>query len=138
MNKLKKFLWFSCGLLCLGIAYIGLVTPGIPWSTPSLGAAYCFAHSNERWHSWIMNHKLFGPFITNWQTGRVFPTVGKWFMLITMDISLITIWFTTGNVWLTGGVALLMAMVIVWAWKFPGSVEESRSRQARGDKLGWF
>jgi hypothetical protein len=59
-------------------------------------------------------------------------------MLLTMDVSLITIWFTTQNIWLTGSVALLMALVVVWAWKFPGSVVESERRIKSGEKLGWF
>ena len=56
MDKIKKYLWFTAGILCLGIAYIGIVVPGIPWSTPSLGAAYCFARSSERFHNYMLNH----------------------------------------------------------------------------------
>ena len=86
----------------------------------------------------MLNHRLFGPFIQNWRKGRVFPTVGKIFMVITMDISLLTIWFSTGDFWLTMGVGLLMAIVIVMLWRYPGSVQESERRQAVGEKLGWF
>ena len=138
MEKFKKALWFSLGIVLLGIAYIGVITPGIPWSTPSVGAAYCFAKSNDRWHNWLMNHRLFGPFLQNWSQKRVFPTKGKWAMVITMDISLITLWFTTGNFWICGGVALLMAAGAVWAWRYPGSVQEYESRVSRGTKIGWL
>jgi uncharacterized membrane protein YbaN (DUF454 family) len=77
MNKIKRMMWFSLGLVFLGIAYIGLITPGIPWSTPSVAAAWCFAKSNERWHKWLMNHKIFGPFLVNWTQKRIFPRAGK-------------------------------------------------------------
>jgi uncharacterized membrane protein YbaN (DUF454 family) len=138
MENWRKTLWFTLGLILLGIAYIGVITPGIPWSTPSVGAAYCFAKSNDRWHNWLMNHKFFGPFLQNWTTKRVFPTKGKWAMVITMDISLITLWFTTGNVLLCLGVAMLMAAGAVWAWRYPSSVAEYDSRVANNQKIGWL
>ena len=138
MEKIKKALWFTLGMICLGIAYIGVIAPGIPWSTPTVGAAYCFAKSNKKWHDWIMNHKLFGPFLRNWSEKRVFPTAGKWAMVITMDCSLIMLWFTTGNYWLVVGIAMMMLLVAIWAWRYPGSVDEWQRRASEGLKIGWF
>tara|TARA_R110000868_G_scaffold9620_2_gene47523 strand:+ start:3966 stop:4385 length:420 start_codon:yes stop_codon:yes gene_type:complete len=138
MNKIKRMMWFSLGLVLLGISYVGVIVPGIPWSTPAVGAAYCFAKSNDRWHKWLMNHKFFGPFLQNWVQKRVFPAKGKWAMLITMDISLITLWFTTGNFWLCAGVSMLMVVGAVWAWRYPSSVAAYEERLARGLKIGWL
>lgn len=138
MDKIKKIFWMTLGFIFLGIAYIGLVTPGIPWSTPTVIAAFCFAKGSKKWHDWIMNHKLFGPFLRNWSEKRVFPTVGKWAMFITMDISLIIIWFTTGSWKMVLGIGLIMMLVAFWAWKYPGSVEEYEKRRLEGRKIGWF
>lgn len=138
MNKIKKAFWFTLGMLLLGVAYIGVVTPGIPWSTPTVGAAYCFAKSSERWHNWIMNHRLFGPFLRNWAEKRVFPAYAKWGMVITMDISLIVLWVTTQNWKLVLGVAIGMSLCALWALRYPSSVEEHDARKASGKKIGWF
>jgi uncharacterized membrane protein YbaN (DUF454 family) len=138
MYKIKKALWFTLGMLLLGVAYIGVVTPGIPWSTPTVGAAYCFAKSSDRWHNFLMNHPLFGPFLRNWSEKRVFPTYGKWAMVITMDVSLIILWFTTYNWKLVGGVAIGMALCAVWALRYPSTPEEYEERKAAGKKIGWF
>ena len=138
MHKIKKAIWFTLGMLLLGVAYIGVVTPGIPWSTPTVGAAYCFAKSSERWHNFLMNHPLFGPFLRNWSEKRVFPTYGKWAMVITMDVSLIILWFTTYNWKLVGGVAIGMALCAIWALRYPSSVEEYALRKQQGRKIGWF
>jgi uncharacterized membrane protein YbaN (DUF454 family) len=138
MDKIKRAIWFALGMICLGIAYIGVITPGIPWSTPTVGAAYCFAKSNKKWHDWIMNHPLFGPFLRNWSEKRVFPTYGKWAMVITMDVSLIILWFTTYNWKLVLGVGLGMALCAVWALRYPSSPEEYDARKAAGKKIGWF
>jgi len=138
MYKIKKALWFTLGMLLLGIAYIGVVTPGIPWSTPTVGAAYCFAKSSDRWHNFLMNHPLFGPFLRNWSEKRVFPSAGKWAMVITMDVSLLILWFTTYNWKLVGGVAIGMALCAIWALRYPSSVEEYELRKQQGLKIGWF
>jgi uncharacterized membrane protein YbaN (DUF454 family) len=138
MGNIKKAIWFTLGIICLAIAYVGLVTPGIPWSTPTVAAAFCFAKSSKRWHDWIMNHRLFGPFLTNWRDKRVFPTKGKWAMVITMDISLVILWITTGNWKLVLGIGLMMLLVSIWAFRFPGSVEEWQKRRELGQKIGWF
>jgi len=138
MEKIKKALWFTAGILFLGIAYIGIIVPGIPWSTPSLIATYCFARSSKKFHDYMMNHKLFGPFIRDWQAGSVFPTRGKWFMFISMDVSLVIFWFATQNWKATMGMGIFFALIILWASRLPGSLEEAERRKEAGQKLGWF
>ncbi len=135
---MKKILWTSLGFLSLGMAYIGVVTPGIPYSPFVVFAAYCFSKGSERMHRWIYNHKIFGPFLTNWNTKRVFPTKMKFFMLAMMSLSLILMF--TGGVKPIGiiSTAVFMALVAIWAWRFPGSVEEHQRRIDNGEKVGWL
>ena len=136
--NLKKSLWFSLGCLLLVIAFIGVYLPGLPWSTPAVGAAFCFAKSSERMHNWIMNHKLFGPFLTNWAEKRVFPTKFKYAMVLTMMSSIAIMWFTTGNIkammW-TGG---FMVLVAIWGWRYPGSLDEHERIIKDGQKIAWL
>jgi uncharacterized membrane protein YbaN (DUF454 family) len=135
--ELKKLFWNCLGFLSLGMAYIGVITPGIPYSCFIVFAAYCFSKGNERMHRWLYNHKLFGPFLTNWGQKRVFPQKMKYFMLAMMSSSLIIMSFTVPlrGVVYTG---IFMFVVAVWAWRFPGSVEEHDKRISNGKKIGWF
>ena len=89
-------------------------------------------------HRWLYNHKLFGPFLTNWGEKRVFPQKMKYFRLVMMSISL-GIMFSTG-VKPIGiiSTAVFMAMVAVWAWRFPASVEEYDRRILNNEKIGWL
>ena len=128
----------SAGFLFLGIAYIGVLVPGIPWSTPSLIAAYCFGKSSERFHNYMMNHKLFGPFIKNWKDGRVYPNKVKWIMFICMDASLVIMWFATQNWKAVLGMGVFFALILLWASRYPGTKEESDRRKAAGEKIGWL
>lgn len=137
-DKIKKVIWFSFGIIFLGIAYIGVIVPGIPWSTPSIIAAYCFAQSSEKFHNYMLNHKLFGPFIRNWRDNRVYPTYAKWAMFAVMDISLISMWFATHNTKAIIGMAITFTAILIWASRYPGSKEESERRMLIGKKLGWI
>ena len=137
IHPVKRFLWKILGFISLGMAYVGLITPGIPYSCFIVFAAYCFAKGSPRMHAWLYNHKIFGPFLTNWGEKRVFPTKMKFFMLAMMSTSLIIMSFTVPvrGVVYTG---IFMLFVAVWAWRFPGSVEEHDARIAEGRKIGWF
>ena len=137
IHSVKRFLWKILGFCSLGMAYVGLITPGIPYSCFVVFAAYCFAKGSPKMHAWLYNHKIFGPFLTNWGEKRVFPTKMKFFMLAMMSSSLIIMSFTVPvkGVVYTG---IFMFVVAVWAWRFPGSVEEHDNRIAEGRKIGWF
>ena len=134
---MKKLFWNVLGFISLGLAYIGVVTPGIPYSPFVVFAAYCFSKGSERMHKWIYNHKLFGPFLTNWGEKRVFPQKMKYFMLAMMSTSLIIMSFTVPvkGVVYTG---IFMVFVAVWAWRYPSSVAEHDLRIQQGKKIGWF
>ena len=136
--SIRKMFWLVLGFLSLGMAYIGVVVPGIPFSIFLVFAAYCFAKSSKRMHDWLYNHKYFGPFLTNWVQKRVFPTKGKYAMVLVMASSLAFLWFSTGNIkavlW-SGG---FMALVAIWAWRYPGTVQEHGDRLAQGKKIGWI
>ena len=136
--KIKKALWFTAGIIFLGIAYLGTIVPGLPWSTPALIATWCFSKSSERFHNYMLNHKLFGPVIKNWGEGRVFPTMAKWAMFLSMDMSLVIMWFATHNIKAIIGMSIFFALIIFWASRFPGSRAESERRKAAGEKVGWF
>ncbi len=138
MLNFKKLFWNILGFLSLGMAYIGIVTPGIPYSIFVVFAAYCFSKGSERMHRWIYNHKIFGPFLTNWNQKRVFPQKMKYFMLAMMSLSLVLMW--TGGVKPIGVIstAVFMALVAVWAWRFPSSVEEWQRRKDNNEKIGWL
>ena len=138
LTNIKKFLYFALGCLCMVMAYIGVITPGIPYSPFVVAAAFCFARSSERAHRWIMNHRIFGPFLTNWSEKRVFPEKMKYLMIAMMTLSLALM--TVSGVKPIGIIStgIFMLLVAVWAWRYPSSVEEHDARILTGRKIGWF
>jgi len=136
--NIKKLAWMGLGFLSLGVAYIGVVMPGIPFSIPAVFAAYCFAKSSEKMHNWLYNHKLFGPFLTNWEQKKVFPLKAKYAMVGFMTFALILMWFTTGNVKAMLYSGSFMALGAWWGWQYPSSPEEYDQRIKDGKKIGLF
>ena len=62
-----RFFWLLLGLLCVGLAIAGAILPLLPTTPFLLLATYAFARSSKRLHAWLINHKLFGKLIRNWQ-----------------------------------------------------------------------
>ena len=138
VDNMKKLFWNTAGFISLGLAYVGVITPGMPYSIFVVFAAYCFSKGSERMHKWIYNHKLFGPFLTNWGEKRVFPQKMKYFMLAMMSSSLIIMWLTAVPVRGIIYTAAFMSLVAIWAWRFPSSVEEHERRKQNNEKIGWL
>lgn len=133
--NIKKYLWMGLGFLSLGMAYVGVVVPGIPFSVFLVFAAYCFTKSSKRMHDWIYNHKVFGPFLSNWQEKRIFPTKLKYVMVLTMLSSLAIMWYTVQNLTLVIATGIIMAMVAIWGFRYPGSEAEWQRRKDAGEKI---
>jgi uncharacterized membrane protein YbaN (DUF454 family) len=85
-----------------------------------------------------MNHRIFGPFLTNWSTKRVFPQRMKYLMIAMMSLSLVLM--TVSGVKPIGilSTGIFMLLVAVWAWRYPSTVDEHDQRVANGKKIGWF
>jgi uncharacterized membrane protein YbaN (DUF454 family) len=121
---MKKYMWMAAGFVCLAMVYVGLVVPGIPFSIFLVGAAYCFSKSSDRMHNWIYSHKIFGPFLTNWSEKRIFPTKMKYMMVAMMSTTVLATWLLTASINITIYSSLAMIAVALWAWRYPGSLEE--------------
>lgn len=137
-SRIKRILWYTTGMISLGLAYIGFVTPGIPFSVFLVFSAYCFSKSSQKMHDWIYNHKHFGPFLTNWIEKKVFPLRFKYAMLLVMSSSIFFMGLTPISNFGIMSSAAFMGLVAIWAWRYPGSVEEYEQRLSKGKRIGWL
>lgn len=76
-GPLRWFL-FLAGWLFVGLAVAGVVLPVLPTTPFLLLAAACFSRSSERFHAWLMDNRLFGPLIRDWQEHRAIRTRARW------------------------------------------------------------
>lgn len=124
-------MWYTLGILSLGMAYIGVITPGIPFSHFLVFSAYCFAKSSQKMHNWLYNHKHFGPFLTNWNEKRIFPTRGKYMMVATMTSTVLFTWYVSPNPMAPVYSGIFMAIIAIFVWlRYPGNEAEWERKHA--------
>lgn len=133
---MKKWLWRALGLFFVGMAYIGAIVPGIPTTFFALLAAWAFSKSSPKLDKWLHEHRIFGKYLNNWEQKRVYPNKGRWMMVIVMSISLISMIFTL-PLKVVGYAGFTFLLIIIWAFRYPGSVEEYDRRVMEGKKIGW-
>ena len=68
--KAKKILFIVLGCIGLGLGAVGAVVPLLPAFPFLLLAAYSFARSSERLHSWFINTKLYKNNLESYVKGK--------------------------------------------------------------------
>jgi uncharacterized membrane protein YbaN (DUF454 family) len=133
---MKIWLWRLLGLFFVGMAYIGAIVPGIPTTFFAILAAWAFSKSSPKLDKWLHEHKVFGKYLNNWEQKRVYPNKGRWMMVGVMTISLVSMILTLPiKIPIYAGITFLI--IIIWAFRYPGSVEEHDRRVKNGEKIGW-
>ncbi|GGF73122.1 YbaN family protein [Alteromonas lipolytica] len=71
-------IWFIVGFLSVALGTVGVVVPLLPTVPFMILAAYCFARSSARTHYWLVNHRVFGPAIEDWNRSGAISKSGKY------------------------------------------------------------
>lgn len=62
-----KPLLIAFGFLFLAIGIVGIFVPLLPTTPFLLLTAICFERGSERFHRWLVQHRVFGPPIRDWK-----------------------------------------------------------------------
>jgi uncharacterized protein len=65
------------GLIAVVLAILGVFLPLLPTTPFLLLASACFARGSERLHGWLLNNKLFGTAIRDFEQGKGMPRKAK-------------------------------------------------------------
>ena len=130
-----KPVYFLLGWCCFGLGAVGMVVPGLPTTPLMLVALWAFAKSSRRFHDWLYSHRVFGPPLQQWRSHRVVPMKAKVLAVATMAVSLgyLTL-FTSVNLWVKLGTALLMLVGAVFILTKPSRVVDRASAKPALDK----
>ncbi len=116
MINTRKGLYLMAGFALVALATLGIFLPLLPTTPLLLLAAACFAQSSERWHRWLVEHRIFGPIIHNWQEHRCIPLKAKIISIATIVLfGGYTVGFALPNpyVRLIGGSLILVGLLFV-------------------------
>lgn len=107
------------GVIALGLGLIGIFLPLLPTTPFILLAAFCFMRGSSRMHDWLLNHKIFGQYIRDFQSGLGIPLRTKCFAISILWLSLaISIWLAP----IPWAKLILVALgigVSIYLWRLP-------------------
>lgn len=89
-SRMMRMLFFSIGTVFLIIGLVGVFLPVLPTTPFILVTAACYARSSPRFYHWLMNHKVFGPYLRAWRDEKRIPLRAKIlaFTMITVSITI--------------------------------------------------
>jgi len=64
-RSVKKYPLILAGSISLALGLIGIVIPVLPTTPFLLLASFCCLRSSKRLYDWMMNNRVFGPYIYN-------------------------------------------------------------------------
>ncbi len=74
----------GAGLFAVGMAYLGVLIPGLPATPWVLLASYCFSKSSPRLARWLLRSPIFGRMLRDWNQHRGIRKPVKIFAVISV------------------------------------------------------
>ena len=103
------------GFALVGVGYVGLLIPGLPSTVFFIGAVWAFKKSSPRFELWLLNNRLFGPTLREWEETRCISPRVKVISITSLLIFSGASLFVIHKVWvqlLVAGLALFGAWFI--------------------------
>lgn len=91
--NLKKIFWIVLGCIGVGLGAVGAVLPLLPTFPFLLLAAFSFAKSSERLHTWFVNTKLYKKNLESYVQGKGMTQPTKLRIMATVTV-LMAVGFT--------------------------------------------
>ena len=67
VSHAARLIWILVGVIALVLGTVGIFVPLLPTTPFLILAAFAFANSSNRLHTWLVEHDIFGPLISNWR-----------------------------------------------------------------------
>ena len=107
------------GWISVALGIIGIPTPLLPTTPFLLLAAFCFARGSQRWHDWLIQHRVLGAYITAFRDQKGLTVKQKWRIAISIMLSLaLGAWFAP---LLIGRICIVIigAFWLRWIYRYP-------------------
>jgi hypothetical protein len=111
---------FALAWVFVVLGAIGVALPLLPTTPFILLAAFCFSKSSERFHQRLLEHKLFGQIISDWQRHGVIRLKTKWVSTVTMLVMVsYPLVFVVHSQMVRAAVLLCIVGVLAFIWSRP-------------------
>ncbi|UTW55753.1 YbaN family protein [Kordiimonas sp. SCSIO 12610] len=121
---MTKLIWNILGGVCVFLGILGVILPLLPTTPFVLLAAFCFARGSDVFHDWLLNHKVFGPIISDWNNHGVVSRKAKTSAIIFMAFAVgLAVYFNVPAFVLIIQIAILSGVAIFLLTR-PSSAED--------------
>ena len=98
---IRKALLIFAGTLCVVLGVLGMFLPLLPTTVFLLLAAYCYSHSSEKFHNWLLDNRWCGAYIRNYKAGKGISLRQKASTILVLWASIIfSMWLLAAGFWL--------------------------------------
>lgn len=125
-----RWLYVGLGFTFVGLGSLGVVLPGLPTTPFMLLAAWMFSKSSPRFHRWLWNHRVFGPYVRAWARHRVIPPRVKILATSVMLLGLGLLVYRAAPALVVGPTALLCAGGALFIWRCPSRAPSPENGEA--------
>jgi uncharacterized membrane protein YbaN (DUF454 family) len=112
-RTVRGLLWIA-GTVALVLGLIGVVLPGLPTTPFVLLAAACYAKASPRLHAWLLNHRLTGPMLRDWERDHSLTRRTKIIAVVSMLVMVsFSIW-SFRHRWIAQAVLVVLGAIGAW------------------------
>jgi hypothetical protein len=80
----RRLVFGFLGWCCVGLAFAGVLLPGVPATVFVLCAAWFFTRSSPRFEAWLLGNRWLGPRLASWRASRGMSRAAKAGALVSM------------------------------------------------------
>ena len=120
MTGFWKWLYIGLGFLFLGLAYVGWVLPGLPWSPFVVLASVCFGKSSPRLDAWLLNNRYFGAHLRDVRLRRGIRlrlkkrATGMILLVVTISVATLILTGRPWYAWVAIPPLAFIGMMVMW------------------------
>lgn len=94
-----RYAYAGFGLACVGVGTIGIVVPGLPTTVFFILALWAFKRSSSRLENWLLDHRIVGPSLRDWDENRVIRPKTKAIAVSMIWVMIFTSLFFISKLW---------------------------------------
>lgn len=121
ISPLKRYLLRGLGIVMVALATAGVFLPLMPTTIFLLVALWAFTASAPEWAERLRRHPRFGPPLIAWEERQAIPVRGKIAAGVAMGTSWTLLALLNRNLWVVGGVGLLLLAVFAYIVSRPAA-----------------
>lgn len=69
-NHLTRGAFFALGMVFFALGMVGVAVPGLPVTVFLILSLWAFKRSSQRMEDWLLNHRVFGPTLRDWEANH--------------------------------------------------------------------